>query len=477
MLTREESNPFIDYEDVKSWSPHGTSEFNLGGGNKLVGGEKDDAEAHYFLTRPSKLQYQKEEAHKTVTANSCYQLMMQTFIVIGIGASWTASTQFIKAAENSDSVPGRTKITAAPVTVITWFVTCWNLFLLIPVGILSTVVHIDRHEMDDSAYSTLRGPEAPWRAADTLDSGGTSGKIRPLLRGKWRSGNNFTESRRPKEKLPLLFERSAGIQTTCACCKYAVIGEFEDFTWVWTARTWLRWMAIIFPFYLLWFATYVLYTTSLQSTSATVASTMFATSPLWVYLFSLLIIKSRIPRPITFLLSILLTLGGIAAVMEPWNVDHKKYEWKPILLSLGAACAVALYKVLSKHGLGNANILQVCWFLSALGLVNSIIGIGIVFASQKLHFEDEFSFSDLPWFTLCISGLFGILTNFLINFGIAVVHPVFISLGTAIGIPMNALVDVLINHIHFSKWKIVGFGLVFVGFLVSLGAQYSRRKK
>lgn len=58
--------------------------------------------------------------------------------------------------------------------------------------------------------------------------------------------------------------------------------------------------------------------------------------------------------------------------------------------------------------------------------------------------------------------------NFAINFGIAYTFPLFISLGTILGIPINAVVDVLFRNVDLVNWKITAMDLIIGGFLLIL---------
>ena len=62
----------------------------------------------------------------------------------------------------------------------------------------------------------------------------------------------------------------------------------------------------------------------------------------------------------------------------------------------------------------------------------------------------------------------GVIFNFAINFGIAYTFPLFISLGTILGIPINAFFDVLLRKVDLANWKITAMDLIVGGFLLIL---------
>ena len=104
-------------------------------------------------------------------------------------------------------------------------------------------------------------------------------------------------------------------------------------------------------------------------------------------------------------------------------------------------------------------------FVSSIGLFNFLFFWPIILA---LHYTNVEVITDVPWTFLCLSSALGVVLNFAINFGIAYTFPLFISLGTILGIPLNAVVDALIRHIDLANWKITAIDLVVGGFLLIL---------
>ena len=106
-------------------------------------------------------------------------------------------------------------------------------------------------------------------------------------------------------------------------------------------------------------------------------------------------------------------------------------------------------------------------FLTFLGLFNLLAFWPIVIT---LHFTgvEEIKFHYIPWLPLCVSALTSFAFNFLINFGIAFTFPLFISIGTILGIPLNAVVDIVIRNVDFLNWKITAATLIIGGFLLML---------
>lgn len=76
--------------------------------------------------------------------------------------------------------------------------------------------------------------------------------------------------------------------------------------------------------------------------------------------------------------------------------------------------------------------------------------------------------ADVPWEYMCGSAALGVVFNFSINFGIAYTFPLFISLGTILGIPLNATVDAVFRHVDLANWKLTAMDLIIGGFLLML---------
>lgn len=122
--------------------------------------------------------------------------------------------------------------------------------------------------------------------------------------------------------------------------------------------------------------------------------------------------------------------------------------------------------MLLKWRVGDASLYQMGLFLSTLGFFISVAFWPILLL---LHFFDVERLEHIPWGFICAHSALGLLFNFSINFGIAYTFPLFISLGTVLGIPLNALVDVMVRHTpFFITWKYTATDLIVGGFLLML---------
>ena len=76
--------------------------------------------------------------------------------------------------------------------------------------------------------------------------------------------------------------------------------------------------------------------------------------------------------------------------------------------------------------------------------------------------------SEIPWLFLCVSAALSLVFNYLINFGVAFTYPLFISIGTIVGIPLNTIVDVAFRGTSFSIYDVVGCLTIMGGFCLML---------
>ena len=128
-------------------------------------------------------------------------------------------------------------------------------------------------------------------------------------------------------------------------------------------------------------------------------------------------------------------------------------------------CMCPNLQVLLKWRVRDASLYQMALFLSMLGLFSMVAFWPILLV---LHYTGVEKLVDIPWGYLCAGSALGVTFNFCINFGIAYTFPLFISIGTILGIPLNALVDALFRHVDFVNWKFAATDLIVGAFLLML---------
>ena len=117
--------------------------------------------------------------------------------------------------------------------------------------------------------------------------------------------------------------------------------------------------------------------------------------------------------------------------------------------------------------MGSPSGCQVALFLSILGALAMLLFWPVILLMDYYHYE-EVELSNIPWKFLIGTSLFGVIFNFLINFGISLTFPLFISIGALLGIPFNAAVDALFRGSKFGLYEIGALILILFGFILML---------
>ncbi|XP_028402363.1 solute carrier family 35 member F4-like [Dendronephthya gigantea] len=121
------------------------------------------------------------------------------------------------------------------------------------------------------------------------------------------------------------------------------------------------------PFAVLWGACNYMYTRSLSFLSATDVTALFSSTPAFVFVLSLLLLKDEI-FSWRRLLATLISIGGI--VIIAYSDGFTGPTTTGVLLGVGSAVLAAMYKVTFKIFIGEGDVGQVSLFLTCLGLIN-----------------------------------------------------------------------------------------------------------
>lgn len=105
-------------------------------------------------------------------------------------------------------------------------------------------------------------------------------------------------------------------------------------------------------------------------------------------------------------------------------------------------------------------------FMSFLGLMNLFLNLIPTTVLVILEI-DHIEWDAVPWAALAGSALLGLVYNFLVNFGIALLNPLVISIGMLTGIPINAMIDILFREMPATVKFIIGAVLIIVSFVLS----------
>ena len=213
---------------------------------------------------------------------------------------------------------------------------------------------------------------------------------------------------------------------------------------------------------MIWAGTNYMYAHALMTIAATDVTALFSCAPAFVFLFSICVLKE--PPLVLRFVAVVMAVAGI--VLFAYVDGFRTASTMGVLLSVGSAVGAATYKVLLKWRVGDASLYQMALFLSSLGL---FVAATLWPIALLLHFLGVEKIDNVPWGYLCASSALGLLFNFSINFGIAYTFPLFISLGTILGIPLNAFIDAVFRHVEFFRtWKFTATDLIVGGFMLML---------
>ena len=229
------------------------------------------------------------------------------------------------------------------------------------------------------------------------------------------------------------------------------------------------------------------YIVALTLAPVSTVTAIFATAPAFVYIFSLLILKEthdamRLVAVGAAIVGVTLAAVGATEGERPKNGGSK--AWLGCLLSLSAAVLAALYKVsffkffrvsraaspsdIDANNSGDDNEeeeeetredtnerrssandgtppLAVAHVLGCLGLLCFVVGSPVELFLVVSGFQTLPS-SSSALVLLLLYAASSIAFNFAVNFGVTATYPLFVSIGTIVGIPVSVAADCLLLY-------------------------------
>ncbi|EDV19383.1 uncharacterized protein TRIADDRAFT_33689 [Trichoplax adhaerens] len=182
-----------------------------------------------------------------------------------------------------------------------------------------------------------------------------------------------------------------------------------------------------------------------------------------IYVLSIFWLKE--PTILIRIFAVLLSVTGV--VLFAYSNGFEGATALGIILAFCLAVLSSIYRVSLKVVLANASIGKSALYTSAMSICITLTVWPVVLVFHVTNFE-VIKWPDLPWDNLnSIAGL-GVLFNSLLIFGIGITYPIFISLGVLLGIPGNAIVDLIFRQIYFDYIKVIGALCICCGFLILL---------
>ncbi|VDM40079.1 unnamed protein product [Toxocara canis] len=207
-------------------------------------------------------------------------------------------------------------------------------------------------------------------------------------------------------------------------------------------------------FLFFWTAANYSYSQSLGHISASATASIMSSNAAMVCALGWIILHDKF---IPFrLLSIAAAIGGVMTMSLDTEFAGNVIG---ICLSILSALMAAFYKVFFKKVIGDATLGQVSIFMSGLGLMNLFVNI-IPAAALTLTGTETLEWTRVPWLPLIGSALLNLMFNFLVNFGIALLHPLVISVGMLFGIPISAAIDIIFRGMRATTFFIIGTLLI-----------------
>ena len=213
-------------------------------------------------------------------------------------------------------------------------------------------------------------------------------------------------------------------------------------------------------FYILWAGSNYLYTSALSFTSASVVTAVFSSAPVFVFILSYVILKEIFT--LLKLLAVILSISGVALIA--YSQGFHNISFYGVCFATISALLAAVYKVNLKKALGDTSMSNTAIYLALVGAINMFIFWPLIIILYVLGIEDV---SQVPWANLVLQSLASFLFNSFINYGIIYTSPLFISIGTILGIPLSILTDYVINPAgQVTILQICGSGCVALGFIL-----------
>jgi len=212
-------------------------------------------------------------------------------------------------------------------------------------------------------------------------------------------------------------------------------------------------------FLVLWLACNLAFLLALTLDRPTTVTAVFSTNPAFVYVMSVCVLKE--PHDFARVFAVCLAIGGVYLTTKGAEEhdkdgsggdghddgddgdDGEQASQVVVGSALVSAALAALYKVLFYFTYGEATPLQVSSFLGKLGVLNLGTGWVLLMVLWASGYQDMPSAHSHPtaWGLAALYALASVSFNFSINLGVARTYPLFVSLGTVLGIPVAVAAD------------------------------------
>jgi len=215
----------------------------------------------------------------------------------------------------------------------------------------------------------------------------------------------------------------------------------------------------------------------LSRTSVSGNTAIYNSSPVFVFLISVFLIKEKIT--VFKILSVIMCVAGVLIISFTSN-ENSGGTGKFISTTFGyilvvvSTCLYSLYEVLY-HKISHfvkdndGPVIESARFLGLMGVFNTIfVWVPVVVLSQTNI--EPISFPDKAQFELMLFNTFlDSIYNVLLLLGIGLTSPIFISVGVVFTIPVSILMDYLMHSFYLPWISLIGVVLIIGGFFLING--------
>ncbi|KAF2072938.1 hypothetical protein CYY_005760 [Polysphondylium violaceum] len=226
----------------------------------------------------------------------------------------------------------------------------------------------------------------------------------------------------------------------------------------------------IFMAFLLVGSTYLMMR-ALPLCEVSLATVLFQSATVFVFIFSIIILKEKIT--ILKTIPVVLFIGGVVGITLADSTSKGEANDYPqatlgIILMLICAVCWAFYEVLTAKFFGEANRTVMNTYLALAGFFNLIAGIPILIILNFTNVERLGVPDPKTAGLIVLVGFISFALMYLIAWGLTVTSPLFIRSGELMSIPATLFADVTFRRQPFPLTAIPGYVLIVVGFVVTL---------
>mmetsp|Transcript_6787 Transcript_6787/g.21932 ORF Transcript_6787/g.21932 Transcript_6787/m.21932 type:complete len:348 (-) Transcript_6787:28-1071(-) len=159
------------------------------------------------------------------------------------------------------------------------------------------------------------------------------------------------------------------------------------------------------------------------------------------------------------------SLAGVALTSSAAWSGRGRRLLLGVALALVAVLCAATYKVAFRRRFGATSSAEALRFVGVVGAACALVGLPVVAVLEVLGLEDgvggrSFRF----WLLLLGGGLVDVIYNAAIAVGLSLAPPAIIALGTMLAIPLNVVIDALLNGVRLTPPQLGGAACIVASF-------------